>query len=365
MPISPDSETITVVTGGNTLDGWTKVQVERGVDKIPSTFSVETTERYPNDAKIASIIPGNSVQVYLSSDLILTGYLNIDGPRIDHQNHVIALAGRSKTQDLVDCSIYPPNDGSPWQITTTSLMTAATQVCKPFNITVVMPDGDAKLPAGAVFSIQPGMTAFQLIEEMCRATQMLISDDPQGRLVISKIGKAQAGTSLVEGVNIEIGEARLSDDQRFSDIYVLAQTATQGQGGGLFVNQLGHARDTQVLRTRTHVIVADQNSPDGTWTQNYATWEVHRRKGRSQQRIVTVTGWRDTAGTLWTPNTSVMVNSNSLKFNGNLQIASCAWLRGVAGTQTRLVTMPPDGLSIQPFLVPQPLAGSTQMAPSS
>ena len=61
---------------------------------------------------------------------------------------------------------------------------------------------------------------------------------------------------------------------------------------------------------------------------------------------MTVTGWRDTAGTLWTPNTSVMVNSNSLKFNGNLQIASCAWLRGVAGTQTRLVTMPPDGLSI-------------------
>ena len=113
MPITPDSETITIVTGGNTLDGWTKVQVERGVDKIPSTFSVETTERYPNDAKIASIIPGNSVQVYLIRDLILNGYLNIDVRRIDHQNHIFALAGRWKRLDLVDCSIYPPNDGSP------------------------------------------------------------------------------------------------------------------------------------------------------------------------------------------------------------------------------------------------------------
>jgi prophage tail gpP-like protein len=202
MPIAPDSETITVVTGGNTLDGWTKVQVERGVDKIPSTFSVETTERYPNDAKIASIIPGNSVQVYLSSDLILTGYLNIDGPRIDPQNHTIALAGRSKTQDLVDCSLYPPNDIKSWQITTSSLMQAAQQLCKPFGINVVMPDGDVTLPTGAVFIMQPGMTVFQLIDDMARTAQMLISDNPKGDLVLSKIGKTQAATPLVEGRNI-------------------------------------------------------------------------------------------------------------------------------------------------------------------
>ena len=106
MPIAPDSETITIVTGGNTLDGWTKVQVERGVDKIPSTFSVETTERYPNDAKIASIVPGNSVQVYLSNDLILTGYLNIDG---------LGRPLPSSTADRLDVahlwSLFRPPDG--------------------------------------------------------------------------------------------------------------------------------------------------------------------------------------------------------------------------------------------------------------
>jgi prophage tail gpP-like protein len=33
-----------------------------------------------------------------------------------------------------------------------------------------------------------------------------------------------------------------------------------------------------------------------------ANWEMARRRGRSQAAVVTVDSWRDTAGTLWTPN---------------------------------------------------------------
>jgi prophage tail gpP-like protein len=364
----PDSEDLTIKCPAGIIGGWTSLLVDRGVDMLPSSFSVETTEKEPNDPLIAAIKPGDAVQVYLGADLILTGYLNVDGPHIDKENHTIALAGRSKTQDLVDCSIVPGHPDSQgnvafqsWQVQQSTIGAASAWICKPFGITALTPDGDVPLPAGFIFSVQPGMTCFQLIEQIARATQMLIWDNPAGNLVLSKasnVGAVRAASGLIEGQNIEVGEARLSDDQRFSDIYVLAQDAVLGTDELLHWNPFGHSIDPDVLRFRPHAVIIDAAGSDPTWPQRYADWEMRRRKGRAQQRIALVTGWRDGAGTLWTPNTTVNVSSPTLKSSSDKVIARCVWMRGPQGTQTRIITMPADGLSLEPIRPPQPVPGA-------
>jgi prophage tail gpP-like protein len=43
--------------------------------------------------------------VYLGADLVLTGYCDVVEPRIDKSGDQIPVALRSKTADLVDCSV--------------------------------------------------------------------------------------------------------------------------------------------------------------------------------------------------------------------------------------------------------------------
>ena len=103
-------------------------------------------------------------------------------------------------------------------------------------------------------------------------------------------------------------------------------------------------------RKRLLMIVQDPPGPEGKWAKQRAEWEVARRYGRSRTVDIIVTGWRDGSDTLWTPNTVVNVSAPNLKLDEDMIIARVTWLRGPAGTQTRLSCMPPQGLEPAPFI---------------
>jgi prophage tail gpP-like protein len=72
--------------------------------------------------------------------------------------------------------------------------------------------------------IYPGYTAYALLEELTRSVGMLLWDDANGDLVISKGGTGgRAGSAIVEGQNAERVSAVFAADQRFARYLVLAQ----------------------------------------------------------------------------------------------------------------------------------------------
>jgi prophage tail gpP-like protein len=351
---STASDVITVKSNGQAIGGWTGARVTRGIERLPSGVALEFTELYPGQASPAVIDPGNTVQVYLGPDLILTGYANLYWPHEDQGTHIVRAEARSKTQDLVDCSLAPPAALPPWYFHAASFKAIAEQLCNPFKIQVVMPDGDVSLitaPNGASippFSVNPGETPAELLEYMARTVQLLMYDDPQGRLVLAKVGTTRAGSSLVEGVNCEVAEARLSDDQRYSQIYVVGQAPVKGSVPPV-LNIEASAQDTGVKRYRPKLIVMDMPGPDLRFAQQRANWEVSRRIGRSMIVDVTVTGWRDGNGALWTPNTITNCSLPSMKVERDMLIAEVAWLMSDAGQTALLTLMPPEGFQPQPF----------------
>ena len=354
MTILPEDEELTIKTGGKTLGGWTAFSVGRGIEKCPSYFQVGLTERYPDQARQTIVEPFSPCEVFLSGDKLLTGYIDHYEPAMSAQDHEATIAGRSKTEDLVDCSVDIENTG--WVVNVASVGAAAKKICDPYNIKVEMPDGDVSLANVKPFSVIPGMTCWQLLEEVARAAQLLIWDDAEGRLVLSKAGTKRAATAIVEGQNAEIAGAMFAGEVRYSDIGVVASAPSKVYG---HLTYFAKQHDPRVPRRRLHLIVMDQFDEDAKWPQERADWEVSRRYGRSRQIKVTVTGWRDGAGVLWTPNTITRVSCPTLKIDEDWLIVECNWQRGQQGTQTVMLLMPRDGVVPEPFHALLPIPVST------
>jgi prophage tail gpP-like protein len=354
--VTPDQEDLTVKIGGQTIGGWVGARVTRGVERLPSGFALEFTELYPGQASPAVVTPGLDCTVNLGSDLVLTGYANLYWPHEDTSTHIVRAEARSKTQDLVDCSLAPPVALPPWVFHAATIGDAAKKICSHFNIDVTGDGIDAPLDPKVPFIVNPGETPAELLEYMARTAQVLMYDDPQGRLVFAKVGTKRAGSALVEGVNCEVAEARLSDDQRYSVITVIGQ-APLYENDQAHLNVEASATDSDVKRYRPKLIIMDMPGPDRKWAQQRADWEVARRYGRSKIVDVVVTGWRDEQGGLWTPNTIVNCNLASCKINQDLLLAEVAWMRNEQGTSSLLTLMPKEGFMPEPFHFVGPIPG--------
>jgi prophage tail gpP-like protein len=351
VTIRPDDEELTIKTNGKTLGGWLNFRVMRGVEQCPSGYAIGVTERYAGVHQ-AIAEPFSPCEIFLSGDKVLTGYIDHYSPFMNAQDHEASIQGRSKTEDLVDCAVDIKRTG--WQISAATVGAAAKKICDPYSIEVVLPNGDVTLDTKYPFPVTPGMTCWQLLEHLARAAQLLIWDDPEGRLVLSKVGTKRAGTALVEGQNAEIAGALFTGEGRYSDYWVPAMAPVAGTDSHF--QTFAEKKDERTPRKRILMILMDMPGPDRKWAEQRADWEKARRYGRSRQIQVTVVGWRDGNDQLWTPNTLARVSCPTLKIDEDWLIISCDWRRSEQGTQTVMHLMPPDGVRPEPFFPVLPIA---------
>lgn len=354
MPAAGD--TLTLSIGGQKLTGWQEVSVTCGIEQVPSAFVLRVTERYPGAGQI-DVKPFQSCTVTIGQDLVITGYVDRYSASLSAKQHQVTVSGRSLVEDLVDCSAILPN----MQVSATSLSQLAQDLAKPFGIQVIEPDGEPEPITGGDGSIPPfaialGETPFEVIERVARWKRLLAYDNPQGQLVLAKLGTQAMASGVSQGVNVEAAEATFASDQRFSD-YLPALFSSEGLynlgQGGSAGNQFPPVKDSGVPRYRPRFVVSEQFMDGQYVAVARAQWEKARRYGRSQAVTVTVDSWRDSAGTLWTPNRLCPVDLPALKIVGQRWlIASVTYQLGLeGGTRALLVLMPPEAFQPEPNLV--------------
>lgn len=351
--ISPDAEELYIAVDNQKLGGWEEVHIVRGVERLPSAFYIRTTDRFPGQISSLAPKPGSTCKIYLTDDLILTGYVDVWDVRLTGTQHTILLSGRSKPEDLVDSSLNPNDFGGGALFEASTMGEAAKKIAKPFKIDVAGDAVDEKIPDPKRFPLNPGMTAGQLLEEIARTTGTLIWDDEEGRLIITKVGTGRSGSALVEGQNIESLHAVKRMDIRYSDYIVLGQDVKPDTA---FRNVRADRRDPEVValkRYRSRVIpleAPDQFQKD--YADRRADWEAGRRYGRANVITIGVTGWRDGRGDLWYPNNVVSIDSPSAKIKGDRVISEVTWERGPdRGTTATLTCMPREGLLPEPLII--------------
>jgi prophage tail gpP-like protein len=369
MPAVDD--TLTLFVNGKQMTGWTASRVSTSLERVPRDFSIELTDRDPLNSKLISVQAGMSCTVNIGADPVIAGWIDRVALSFNRASHGIRIIGRSKSADLVDCSVTPDVLVG-GQIFTGSIFDLANRLCAPFKIPVsIAPGVNPALngPGGAPLKLNAVLTetAWEILERVARWLGVLIYDMPDGSMMIANVGTSTMASGFTEGQNVETAQVSYSMDERYSQYLPCLMSTNflgqQGVGGMSFKPAL----DQGVTRFRPLIVVSEQFQIGAPFAETRAQWEAARRWGRSQAVILTVTGWRDTAKTLWTQNAFAPVSLPGLKLTPKDPwiIGSVSFVKdGERGTVADVMLMPKQAFQPEPIIL-IPFLNDPTVAPPS
>ena len=272
----------------------------------------------------------------------MTGFVDRVAPRHGPRMHSISVSGRSKTQDLVDCSITGPRF-----FRDRTILQISQKLAGEYGITVELQE--VRLGKIAVFQAQAGETPYEAIERLARSQGLLVTDNQFGELVLTEAASLKSTDALVVGKNVISGGGSYDASDRYSQIIVRGQVFgdDSNYGRSLFgANQ--DELDSEVARRRALIVDLESIGNRGS-IQDRARWEIATRAGKSATFSYTVRGWRQSDGSLWTPNQLVDVDDSLIGLDTELLIVERTFSLDEQGGQiTTMQLGPPDGYRLLP-----------------
>ncbi len=337
-----NNDVVLQVNGAN-YAGWLTVSVTAGIERQARDFSVDITRNWPDGPTTPPrIIPGDSVQVFIGEDLVLTGYVDAMPVSYDALSITTGISGRSKTADLVDCAAI--HAGGQWN--NRKVEQIAADLASRYGVNVL-----AAVDTGAAVEshqIEPGETVFDSIDRLLELRALLSTDDEAGRVILTRAGSGGAASPLILGENILSGSASLNFSGRFSEYICKGQNIGSNADSGAAVSEVeGRAIDDGVSRTRSRIIDADGQATLAA-CRDLARWSAVTAAGQSLEATYTVAGWRQADGRLWRPNEQIEVRDPVIGFSSKMIIAEVNYSLNENGMITTLVVAPKEAYELPP-----------------
>ena len=335
---------------GMKTEGWESLAVSMGMDRAVRAFQLSVATRRQE------IRPGQACRMLLDDEPLVTGYIDSVRSSYAKGSHTTAIAGRSKTADLVDCSI----PRGMWKSLSTkrhdhpTLAELANRWVEPFGLDVrISQEVHDRLKRIENYSPEPGRRVFEAIEFLARQAGVLCMDDADGNLVMADAGQAgRVATALVAS---ETGWTVLSATvdstfaQRYSEYTLLSKTGVSwtGDNSEEVRQHTTTALDQSVTRFRPSAEFAEQ-SLNLKQAQERVLWRANVAAGKSFRVNVTVNGWRNPDGDIWKSNTILQYRDVGLGVNRELVIVSVDLSVSDGGVITRLAMSPLSAYLLQP-----------------
>lgn len=376
---------VRLLVNGIEYGGWKAVRISAGIERQARDFDLEVTDRWPGQTEVPRRIqPGDSCQVFIGADLVLTGYVDATPIKYDGKSVGVGVKGRSKTADLVDCCPVPSGESlggqaMPWgdvigatggvlnvikppaksaaQWRQQKMEVIAAALAAPYGVRVISETDTGK--AIPEHQVQVGESVFESIDRMMRQRHVLSSDNERGDLVFIDVGSAgRAGTAIELGVNVLSASTELDYKGVFSDYIVKGQRVgnddtyasdvSEEQGEAVddssttATGETATASDARAKRRRVLVVKQTGHADDGS-CKDRAEYERAHRAAKALQTSYTVVGWRQADGSLWRPNTIVRVRDALIGFDTEMVIAEISWVMDKDGLRSEIRVGPQDG----------------------
>lgn len=248
--------------------------------------------------------------VTVSGELFLTGYTRDVGATHDEDSREYTVVVVSRTVDATEASIDHP----------TGLKRSADlmAIAREFDTGGIGIEGDVETEVKDVHKVRPGETLFETLETDARSQGVLIYDTPTGKLKLADKPEGRLAGALVRGQNIKRASGTISGRGNFSKIEIKGQSSFGVEETAL--SPVGEAEGT-AKRSRPLIRVHEGEATSGRLKRR-AAWEAKRAAGKSKSCAITVAGWRDAAGTLFSPNVLVEVRDDWLGIEQDMTIAA-------------------------------------------
>jgi prophage tail gpP-like protein len=337
---------VTLVVNGREYGGWKSVGITAGIERSARDFSLSITRSWPEAPSIQRAIqPFDSCEVYIGSDLVLTGDIDATPIGYDADGITVAVNGRSKTARLVDCSAL--NDPGQWS--GFSVERIASVLAAVYGVTV-----KADVATGGIVSdhqIQQGETAFESIDRLLQLRQLLATDTARGELLITQASEQHSGETLLlgDGGNILTADASLDFKDVFSSYTCKGQrssTETDDDDDENLPSSLSASSatvtDSKVPYPRPMIIKLGGQA-DAAACADRVRYERDYRRSKALATTYTVQGWRKRSGGLWVPNELVRVRDGIIGIDADWLIAEVDYSIAESGTICRMTVAPREG----------------------
>lgn len=333
----PDA--VTLFINKKVFEGWEDIQLTKELNVLASDFQLKLTDKWKQDQEAFTVQPGALAHIHLSKKSFLTGWVDSLALSFASNERSITASGRSRTSDLVDCSVTGENEFSGL-----NLQEIATKACAPFNIPVIFqsPPGEAF----AKVTIQQGETVFGLLDRLARQRKLLMFPDNEGFLNFAVAGRKKSPVQLKEGVNVLSGSATFDNSERFSEYIVKGQNLSFLGEPDQSTSPSGTAKDNGISRFRPLIIVGETATDDGT-SSDRAAYEAGLRAARALEVQVSVQGWLRSDGTPWEINEIVSCDIGSLGVRRNLLVKKVVYNKNNSGTTATMTLIRPDAFEFK------------------
>ncbi|PPQ42171.1 phage baseplate assembly protein [Rhodopseudomonas palustris] len=307
-------EVTTIVVGGTRWSAFEKINVHAAFNEAARSFSFEVAAEMGASATNRLFIKGTPVKIYANADLLLDGQVDkrqaqFDG---DPPKASITVTGRSKSADLIDGSAEHETGSiknkTPDQI--------GNEVCKKYAAKFRT---DQQLDKVEKYQVTPGESVFRCVEKLARQQGMTLAGRPDGDVDITKAGSKRHAGGLIEGFNIKGGSADHDGSNQHSEYIVRGQRPSGHGEDNLEVE--AREKDETVKRHRPVVIVQDEDT-DKKRAKKRAKNRKERAAGDALKATIRVQGFRDEAGTVWTPGWLIWTESPFLDIAQDMLIES-------------------------------------------
>lgn len=319
-------DAVTLFANRQVFEGWEEVSISRQLNSIASSFSLGFTDKWRIDQESWVLRPGDAAHIHIGKQSVLNGYVDRLDVGLSAQQRTLNAGGRSKTGDLVDCSITGPISFADLKIDE-----IVRKLLEPFGLKLLM-----QAETGAKFDkivFRQGETVFEAIDRLARERSLIMMPSFEGNLILTKKGNTRCVTELRQGVNILSGSANFDNSNRFSEYTVKGQGS---QGSATDATQpVAKATDEGVSRFRPKVIVAENSINNGSAIDR-ARYEANIGAAKASEVTITVQGWFESDGSIWDVNKIVAVDSGFLGVRQDMLIEKVTYNKNNNGTTCEL-----------------------------
>jgi prophage tail gpP-like protein len=291
---------------------------------------------------VEDILPyGALVEIYADGDKCLTGYLeNIEDTQTG-DNYTVTISGRSKTCDVVDSSCT----GTVYENVTLGQFARA--VAGSVDVVLAASEDTSSKPF-ARRAAASDETRFDAIEKASGARGLIVTDDANGALVITRVRASTPVASLGHSFGAPAGVTPvLKSSRKVNTSALFARYEVRGQVAPIDGNKsfAGYAASVTepLMAARNRVLTLKAESgADRERCAYRATWEAQSRLAKAVQIECQVMGWRTPERVLYQPGQTVRFIDSRRRVDAPFIVSAVTLDATGTGRTASLVLVHPD-----------------------